>query len=270
MQEHQTAQSLCLVILQTPLAEKRRVLRFSLLSTMLHAVALAAILAWSWRGVRIPPPAQVISVDLLQHGPADRTPPTNIVTAPPKARPIQPSLPAAALPVPAAVSPVPSAPGDRSHPPVSSSTLQAAPATPLARPTLSETSPAGGKAFPSETPVSAPSRAPAGPSTERSGDNAGVRAHYLQHCRSLIERNKEYPVMARKGRVEGTVIVRSVVARDGSLRQCLINRTSGAGLLDNAALRAVRNVGQFPPPPLELPGVELVLDIPITFRLVSE
>lgn len=73
--------------------------------------------------------------------------------------------------------------------------------------------------------------------------------------------------MARRGRVQGTVVVRGTLARDGSLRQCTVNLTSGSSLLDKAAVRAVQSVGRFPPVPAELPGEELVLEVPISFTL---
>ena len=76
--------------------------------------------------------------------------------------------------------------------------------------------------------------------------------------------------MARRGMVEGVVVIRGTLARDGSLRQCIINRTSGSGLLDNAALRAVRSVERFPPVPPELHGTELAFELPVSFRLSAE
>jgi protein TonB len=97
-----------------------------------------------------------------------------------------------------------------------------------------------------------------------------MRVNYLQRCRGLIERHKEYPVMARKGRTEGIVIIRGTLARNGSLRECIVNRSSGSSLLDNAAVRAVRSVGQFPPVPPELHGGELVFELPVSFRLSAE
>jgi protein TonB len=93
---------------------------------------------------------------------------------------------------------------------------------------------------------------------------------YLSLCRSLIERRKEYPVMARRGRIEGTVTVGCVVQRDGSLQDSGVARTSGSPLLDSAALRAVRSIGRFPPFPPEIRGNELDLEVPITYRLATD
>jgi len=76
--------------------------------------------------------------------------------------------------------------------------------------------------------------------------------------------------MAKKGMIEGTVMVQGKLARDGVLRQCIVTRSSGSGLLDNAALRAVRSVGRFPPLPVEIRGDELVFELPVSFRLSPE
>jgi periplasmic protein TonB len=86
----------------------------------------------------------------------------------------------------------------------------------------------------------------------------------------MIERYKEYPVMARKGRIEGTVVIQGTLTRDGSLRQYNISRTSKSRLLDNAALLAVRTVESFPPVPTELLGDGLVFELPVSFRLSTE
>jgi protein TonB len=92
----------------------------------------------------------------------------------------------------------------------------------------------------------------------------------MQRCRGLIERHKDYPIMARRGRIEGTTVVRGTLDNDGALRQCTLARTSGSALLDNAAIRAVQSVGQFPPVPGELHGDKLVFELPISFRLSVE
>jgi protein TonB len=100
-----------------------------------------------------------------------------------------------------------------------------------------------------------------GPGMER------ARARYLETLKAMIEKYKDYPVMARRGRVEGTSVIRFVLARSGRMKNAVILRSSGSGLLDNAALRAVREVGGFPPLPPEINGQEVPFDVPITFRL---
>lgn len=76
--------------------------------------------------------------------------------------------------------------------------------------------------------------------------------------------------MARRGRMEGTAVVRVVLARSGAVRRDEVARSSRHPLLDNAALRAVRTVGRFPAVPAELDGDELIFEVPITFRLIGD
>ncbi len=73
--------------------------------------------------------------------------------------------------------------------------------------------------------------------------------------------------MARRGRVEGTAVVRFVLVRSGAVQEVSVARSSGSGLLDGAALRAVRSAGGFPPLPVEIAGDEVSLELPLTFRL---
>lgn len=118
-----------------------------------------------------------------------------------------------------------------------------------------------------QTPLAPPHRAP--DPRERGVDHAALRLDYLTRSRSLIERYKQYPLMARKSGVEGTVLVAAMLERDGTLHRCEILQSSGSLLLDNAALRSVRAVAKFPQFPAELHADTLDLRIPITFRLIA-
>jgi len=93
---------------------------------------------------------------------------------------------------------------------------------------------------------------------------------YLAALREVIERNKEYPLTARKGHMEGTVHISCILSRNGELRGGTVVKTSGFGILDYAALRAVRAVGQFPLVPPEIKGDSFSFTVPITFRLGAE
>ncbi len=88
--------------------------------------------------------------------------------------------------------------------------------------------------------------------------------------KEMIEKYKDYPIMARRGRVEGTSVIRFMLARSGRIKNAVILRSAGSGLLDNAALRAVREAGGFPPLPPEIDGQEIPFDVPITFRLSDD
>lgn len=243
-------------------AEWRLLIKISCLSLAIHVIALAAMLTWSGERKSAPslqPP--MLSVDLRQPGfPRNEAlPPSRRVSLP---------LPASALPPTISPRPLPA-----TVPDLAANNLIPTAAPSLATPTYRLPLADGPLAVIPE----APGRSPREPAHEKQADisssrfpgTGSARSDYLALCRRLIENNKDYPLMARKGRIEGTVLVRCVLECTGKMKSSGVSKSSGSGLLDNAALRAVLSVGQFPPVPPELPGSELVLDIPITFRLLA-
>ncbi len=290
MAENQASEQLPLILTQKSQTERARLQRLSALSAFLHAVALATLLIWGGERLLVHPPAPVITVDLSQIEPSKprmappatplppkapvRMPaPEPVRRPPPAARPAaaRPQTPLSARPAPTAPTAVTTPAAATTTPAVAASSTTQGPAVPAAMPARPATGAAPGKSAPAETSApAAPVVAGAVGGTVKSANTTGIRAGYLQHCRGLIERHKEYPVMARRGGIEGTAVVRGTLSRDGSLRQCSVTRTSGSSLLDNAALRAVRSVGQFPPVPPELLGDTLIFELPVTFRLTAE
>jgi protein TonB len=97
-----------------------------------------------------------------------------------------------------------------------------------------------------------------------------VSQSYLAVVKELIERHKEYPLMARRGRMEGTVRISCKLTRAGELRESAIVGTSGYEILDKAALRSVRSVRQFPVAPSEIKDDPFCFVAPITFHLTRE
>lgn len=94
-----------------------------------------------------------------------------------------------------------------------------------------------------------------------------VKAAYLAELRVLIEKNKEYPSMARTLRQQGTVSVRFQVNQHGLVSLVGLVKTSGFGSLDEAALALVKNLEQVPPFPRELLEDALTVVVPISFVL---
>ena len=105
------------------------------------------------------------------------------------------------------------------------------------------------------------------PPQPKSGEMGNRSDEYRARIRGLIEQHKEYPVTARRGRMEGLVSVRFVLNRTGVLRQAEISRSSGRGILDRAALQAVEAVGKFPPVPEDMQGKDFSFDVPVRFML---
>jgi periplasmic protein TonB len=101
-------------------------------------------------------------------------------------------------------------------------------------------------------------------------DGARVIAAYLARLRELIARQKAYPVTARRGNLQGTVRIRCVLARSGEVITVAINGSSGHEILDNAALRAVWEAGRFPEVPAGITGATFAFEVPVVFRLAGD
>lgn len=54
----------------------------------------------------------------------------------------------------------------------------------------------------------------------------------------IFQKQPEYPKLAKRDNIQGTVWVRSLVSADGTVRESAINKSSGDPSLDNAALLA--------------------------------
>jgi len=97
---------------------------------------------------------------------------------------------------------------------------------------------------------------------------ASIEQAYKSALQAEIARHRHYPHIARRMRHEGTVEVGFVVLADGRLTAIEVLKSSGHRLLDEAAVQAVREVGQFRPIPAELARTRWPLSVPLNFRLL--
>ncbi|MBI5488895.1 MAG: TonB family protein [Deltaproteobacteria bacterium] len=67
-----------------------------------------------------------------------------------------------------------------------------------------------------------------------------------EEVRAAVDARKRYPPLARRRGVSGTVEVSFAVAEDGTVAEARVASSSGAALLDEAALEAVRGAAPFP------------------------
>ncbi len=256
-------------------------------SLSVHVTVVILLLLWSGAPVRTKAPAPLFTVDLQQ---VDRPPslaPESVSAAAARQRP--PDSPPKPKTEPRVKAPPKPEPAFR--PPVKPKNTEAAPT--LMQQSLQTIAPAPPPtAVPSERNRSAPRQEAAtatdtrpppqtvseippvanAASLPRSAADApraqeDARQRYLAEIKNLVERHREYPLLARKSRMEGEVTVRARLARGGRLLQAQIENSSGRSLLDRAALRAVRQVANFPPVPAAISGDEIDLTIPIVYRL---
>lgn len=109
--------------------------------------------------------------------------------------------------------------------------------------------------------------APAVKSAPPGGAPSTARNLYQAQLRNHIEREKEYPLFARKAGLQGTCIVVCSLRRDGKILSTHVKKPSGHGILDKAAIAAIEKVGKFPPVPTEIAGDNTSFEIPVSYAL---
>jgi periplasmic protein TonB len=95
----------------------------------------------------------------------------------------------------------------------------------------------------------------------------GASQDYFTIVRARIERHKHYPFAARRRRIEGAVAVRFILHPDGRVTDAAPTDPSRHRLLNQAALKAVRDASPFPQPPAGLFSGPAPLEISIVFQL---
>ncbi len=254
-----------------------------------HALVFGAVLAagWAWHEARLPDSSfgapNVLTVLGLPEEPAPQA-----ASAP--ASPLAPAVAAVPpLPPPPPVSAPPPIP-----PPVLATVTPPAPdplpmrepevdvkPTPLA-PEVSATQPAAAAASsptlqavaPAGAPVAVPEPAAAaggtgtGAMASASGGSVARPTAGETSARPDYRRNPEpaYPLAARRRGQEGLVLLRVMVSIKGRAARVELKQSSGYALLDEAAIRAVRE-WEFEPARLGPLSVESEIEVPVRFRI---
>jgi periplasmic protein TonB len=214
---------------------------------------------------RPPVPSEALAASSVPRAPEPRVrPPRAAKPVPPREMaplPVPASAPAAA---PAA--PVPPASGDPVQPPSTvreggseAAGIDAAPRAsgPVSSGSAGSTRPNGNEGAGGATG-----------SAGTAGARAQVLARYVERVRARVEQHREYPYLARRANLEGTICLRiSIGASGGVLGVTPTCGTSHEPLL-TAALKSVSSAAPFPPLPAALGG-RLTLDVPVVFQLDS-
>jgi protein TonB len=177
-----------------------------------------------------PAPAAVQAVNVnisLSPAPASAVPPADAAPAPPAE---SPPPPAQTAPPP----PTPEPPAALSAPPLENLAVPiAAPAFAVPAKPVPQPAQAVLPARPAAVAPAAPPR-PAGPQRITFGQGEGLQPAPL------------YPREAVIDRIQGTVVIRFTVRQDGSVQHAEISQPCSSALLNQAALRAVRETWHFP------------------------
>jgi protein TonB len=92
---------------------------------------------------------------------------------------------------------------------------------------------------------------------------------YLAEVRRMLEKQKKYPYAARRQHLEGVVVLKFTIAKGGEIAGHGVARSSGHSVLDGAAVEALKKVGRFSPLPPALNRSQLIIQVPLAFRLAA-
>lgn len=117
-------------------------------------------------------------------------------------------------------------------------------------------------------PGPAAATAPASPvaSATPGGSPSAPPADWLRAIAAWLAAHRSYPEQARRDGEQGTVVLRLVIARDGTVRNATLLEGSGHADLDRASLADVSGA-HLPPASSPDAPAELTLRVPIRYAL---
>lgn len=111
------------------------------------------------------------------------------------------------------------------------------------------------------------------PAPERRGiSRAELRRRLVGYIRNTlhgyVNERIRMPLVARREHLEGTAIVRIRLAEDGRILGARLSRSSGHGVLDDAAVESIRALGRVPAPPADIPwDPDEELPLPVRYQI---
>jgi len=237
-------------------------------SLLIHAVAIVLLPNLRVPEPNVPPP---LTVELAPKPPAPLLtveappplPPPPVVKAPP--RPVPPPPVPEIKPEP---KPEPPPVVERQTPPPPAQPI-VAPQRP-AQPEPQVTAPPRVEP-PPQPQVEAPPAAPAPPPPRVQAPapvlDSGVLREYGAVVSNAVAKKKVYPRMAMLRRWQGTAELKLQIAADGNLKALSVVHSSGFDVLDDQAMKMVKDAMPLPNLPEALRGREFAIDIPVAFRL---
>jgi periplasmic protein TonB len=99
------------------------------------------------------------------------------------------------------------------------------------------------------------------------GSGEGPGDEYFERLRRWLAKYKDYPDAALKQKQQGTVTVEFMLARDGTVLDAQIERSSGFPILDRATLEMLRRASPVPPLPERYTGERIKIAMPIDYKI---
>ncbi|MBU0656996.1 MAG: TonB family protein [Gammaproteobacteria bacterium] len=135
-----------------------------------------------------------------------------------------------------------------------------------------EPPPARSQAAPKPQPQPAPVARPVAPAPQaappvQAVDNKAAEAAYRRKLQNLIASRKQYPRMAEKAEVEGSVVVSFTVMPNGAISGVRVTKSSGNEWLDQAAVQAVKAASGALPFPPDIHKTQWAFSLTVNFTL---
>lgn len=90
---------------------------------------------------------------------------------------------------------------------------------------------------------------------------------YREAIKRKIEEEKRYPDLAEENGYEGKLDIQFKLFADGKIDGVEVSNSSGYQILDNEAIRAVKNATPYPSMPSSLKRKYIIVEVPIVFKL---
>ena len=96
---------------------------------------------------------------------------------------------------------------------------------------------------------------------------AAVENAYKARLRQLIIANKRYPKRAKRRRQQGTVNISFLILANGTVTNIRAVKSSGHVILDDSAIKAIKQISGKLPFPKEINKKQWLITIPVTYQL---
>ncbi len=103
------------------------------------------------------------------------------------------------------------------------------------------------------------------------GTGFGAETSYTGSILQKIQEYKYYPLSAKKNKLSGVVKVRFTLLNNGLIKDAIkISGSSGYEILDDTAIKIIKNSAPFPAFPESIKEKELSIDVNINFSMDDE
>ena len=90
---------------------------------------------------------------------------------------------------------------------------------------------------------------------------------YIAHVRWQLEKNKKFPILAKKQGHFGTVQIKFTVSPNGEIKNSEIAQSTDFDSLNQAALQILKSIKKFDPFPTEIKKSEWTFVLPVEYKL---